>query len=56
MNYIGVDSVDRYVAKAMELGATVVVEKMEVPGMGFFAQLVDPQGNPFAVFEEVGQG
>lgn len=55
VNYVGVESVDRYVAKAKELGAKVVVEKTEVPDMGFFAQLVDPQGNAFAVFEEVRQ-
>jgi predicted enzyme related to lactoylglutathione lyase len=55
VNYVGVDSVDRYVLKAKELGATVVVEKVAVAGMGFFAQLVDPQGNTFAVWEEARQ-
>ena len=51
VNYISVDSVDESVAKAKALGATVVVEKKEVPGMGWFAQLIDPQGNIFAVWQ-----
>jgi predicted enzyme related to lactoylglutathione lyase len=28
-----------------------MVEKMPVPGMGWFAQLIDPQGNPFALWQ-----
>ena len=51
VNYVSVESVDESVAKAKALGATVVVEKMPVPGMGWFAQLIDPQGNPFAVWQ-----
>lgn len=54
-NYIGVDSVDRYTARAQELGAEVVVPKMEVPGHGYFAQLKDPEGNAFAVWEQAHQ-
>lgn len=52
MNYVNVESVDDYVDKAKGLGATVIVEKMPVPGMGYFAQLVDPEGNPFGVWQE----
>lgn len=51
VNYIYVESVDEAVTKARALGAAVIVEKMEVPGIGWFAQLIDPQGNPFAVFQ-----
>jgi predicted enzyme related to lactoylglutathione lyase len=51
INYVSVESVDESVAKAKALGATVVVEKMPVPGMGWFAQLIDPQGHPFAVWQ-----
>ena len=49
--YIGVESVDDYVKKAEGLGATVVVPKMPVPGMGYFAQLLDTEGNVFALWE-----
>jgi predicted enzyme related to lactoylglutathione lyase len=51
INYVSVESVDDSLAKAKALGATVVVEKMPVTGMGWFAQLIDPQGNPFAVWQ-----
>ena len=37
--------------KAEGLGATVVVPKMPVPGMGYFAQLLDTEGNLFALWE-----
>ena len=51
INYIDVESVDEYLAKAKKLGASVMAEKMPVPGMGWFAHLMDPQGNPFAIWE-----
>jgi predicted enzyme related to lactoylglutathione lyase len=50
MNYVNVEDVDQYVAKAKSLGATVLMEKTPVPGMGAFAQLVDPQGNAFGIW------
>jgi predicted enzyme related to lactoylglutathione lyase len=51
VNYINVESVDEYAAKAKAAGATVIVEKMAVPRMGYFAQLIDPQGNPFGIWQ-----
>jgi predicted enzyme related to lactoylglutathione lyase len=50
-NYVNVESVDQYVQKARTLGATVLVEKMPVPQMGWFGLLVDPQGNRFGVWQ-----
>src|SRR5947209_741672 len=50
-NYISVESVDDYTAKAQSLGAEVLVPKMEVGGHGWFAQLKDPEGNVFALWE-----
>jgi len=43
--------VDQYVAKAKSLGANIALDKMPVPGMGWFAQIVDPQGNVIALWE-----
>jgi predicted enzyme related to lactoylglutathione lyase len=37
--------------RAQELGAKVIKEKTEVPGMGWFSVVVDPQGAPFAMWE-----
>jgi len=54
-NYISVESVDEYTARAQSLGAEVLVPKMEVGGHGWFAQLKDPEGNVFALWEQAPQ-
>lgn len=41
-----------FVRKAERLGAKVVMPKMPVPGMGWFAQPQDTEGNLFAIWEE----
>jgi len=51
VNYIGVESVDQYVDKAKRLGATEIMPKTPVKGMGWFAQLKDTEGNVFALWE-----
>ena len=37
--------------KASKLGAKIVVDRMEVPGMGAFAIMIDPTGAQVAVWE-----
>jgi predicted enzyme related to lactoylglutathione lyase len=51
INYVNVESVDGSVERAKKLGATVMKGKSPVPGMGWFAMLTDPQGNPFALWQ-----
>lgn len=51
VNYIAVEDVDEAVVKAEGLGAKVTMGKQEVPGMGWFAQLTDTEGNLFAVWQ-----
>ncbi|HEY8196573.1 MAG TPA: VOC family protein [Gemmatimonadales bacterium] len=51
VNYISVESVDQFARKAESLGAKVVVPKMPVPGMGWFSQLTDTEGNIFAIWQ-----
>ena len=51
VNYVQVESVAEYLEKAKGLGATVVVDKTEIPGMGWFGVMLDPQGNPLGLFE-----
>jgi uncharacterized protein len=51
VNYIAVEEVDEFVQKGERLGAQVLMEKHAVPGMGWFAQLKDPEGNVFAVWQ-----
>lgn len=51
VNYISVESVDEYSKKVTDLGGQIVVKKTEIPGMGWFAIAVDPEGNVFGIFE-----
>ena len=50
-NYVAVESIEATVEKAKKLGARVTKEKMPVPGMGWFAMFIDPQGNHFAIWK-----
>ena len=47
--YITVDNVDATVKKAEKIGAMVLVPPMDIPKVGRFAVLQDPQGAGFAV-------
>jgi predicted enzyme related to lactoylglutathione lyase len=51
VNYIAVENVDQFVKKAERLGAKMLVPKMPVPNMGWFAQLKDTEGNIFAIWQ-----
>jgi predicted enzyme related to lactoylglutathione lyase len=53
VNYIAVESVDEYVKKIEALGGRVIVPKMEVPGIGWWALALDPEGNQFAILQSV---
>jgi predicted enzyme related to lactoylglutathione lyase len=51
VHYFQVESVADHVAKAEKLGAKTVMPRAPVPGMGWFAQLADTEGNIFALWE-----
>jgi len=51
VNYISVESVDEYSKKVVKLGGQIVVPKMEIPGMGWWALALDPEGNQIGLFE-----
>ena len=51
VNYINVENVDEAVSRAEQLGAKILMGKTPVPGMGWFAQLNDLEGNLIAVWE-----
>jgi predicted enzyme related to lactoylglutathione lyase len=51
VNYVAVEDLDTAVAKAEKLGAKVLVKRQPVPGMGYFSQLSDTEGNVFAVWQ-----
>ncbi|MFA4902351.1 MAG: VOC family protein [Desulfobaccales bacterium] len=50
--YIDVPTVDEYVDKVARLGGQVVVPKMAIPGMGYFAVCLDPENNGFGLWED----
>ena len=51
INFIDVNSVDEYSSKIEKLGGKVVVTKMAVPGMGYFAVCHDTENNSFGIWE-----
>ena len=55
LNYFSVSSIDESAAKATSLGAQVVTAKQEIPTVGYFAVLKDPDGNTFALFQSTGR-
>ena len=51
VNYISVESVDEYTKRIADLGGRIVAPKMEVPGVGWWALALDPEGNQFAILQ-----
>jgi uncharacterized protein len=49
--YVGVDDVKASTEKARSLGATVLRDITEVPGMGWFSILTDPTGACIALWQ-----
>ncbi|MDQ3871849.1 MAG: VOC family protein [Chloroflexota bacterium] len=52
-NYVQVDSIDQTVPRIEQLGGSLVQAKAEVPGQGWFAVVRDPEGNEFALWEQM---
>jgi predicted enzyme related to lactoylglutathione lyase len=52
-NYISVESIDDYIKKIKALGSKIIVPKQEVPNTGWTAIAVDPEGNPFGIFQRI---
>jgi predicted enzyme related to lactoylglutathione lyase len=52
-NYIAVESVDIYVKKIEALGGKVLVPKTEISGIGWWAMVMDPEGNQFAILQSM---
>ena len=50
-NTIDVLSVDEYVKKIQVMGGQVIAPKMPIPGVGYFAQCKDTEGNIFGIIQ-----
>ena len=51
--YVAVDDVDQTTAKAVELGATVLVPAQDIPKVGRFSIIADPQGAVISPFKSL---
>ncbi len=50
-NTITVPSVDEFSKKIIEKGGQLIVPKMPIPKIGWFAQCMDTEGNVFGIIE-----
>ena len=55
LTYVAVENADATVDKAKKLGATPTTPPMDIPNVGRFATLLDPQRAPFAVLAPSGR-
>ncbi|MER3407907.1 MAG: glyoxalase [Nitrososphaera sp.] len=51
MNTIGVNSVDKFSKKVKDGGGKVLVPKMSIPDIGWFATCQDTEGSVFGIME-----
>ena len=54
LGYVSVESVDGAVEKAKRLGGTIMKEPTDIPNIGRFAIILDPQGAAVAPFKGTG--
>lgn len=50
-NTVSVSSVDEFLKKVTEKGGQLIVPKMAIPKIGWFAQCMDTEGNVFGIIE-----
>lgn len=55
-SYVEVDSIDETLARAVERGATVVMEKAPISPTSAWAVLTDPDGNTIGLYEGTTEG
>ena len=51
VNYVSIESIDEYIEKTRALGGKILQPKQEVPGVGWVAIALDPEGNQFAMLQ-----
>lgn len=50
--YIQVRDLDESLAKAVELGGAIVLDRLQVPGGATLAAITDPEGNPLTLVQQ----
>lgn len=51
MNTIEVSNIDETIEKVKQEGGEIIMEKGPIPGIGWFANFKDPQGNMFGIMQ-----
>ena len=51
--YIEVDEIEPYLEKVNQLGGKVDATKKEIPSIGWYAHILDPDGNIIGLFKEL---
>jgi predicted enzyme related to lactoylglutathione lyase len=51
--YVDVADIDALIARAVELGAEILLDKMEIQGVGWMAIIGDPGGNRIAAMQRM---
>ncbi|MCB0711891.1 MAG: VOC family protein [Ignavibacteriae bacterium] len=51
INVVDVESVDEFVAKVEAAGGSIAVPKMAIPGVGWLAYGIDPEGTMFGMMQ-----
>jgi hypothetical protein len=49
---VGVDNLEKYMESASKNGATMVVPKMPIPGVGWLSYFKDTEGNIFGIYQD----
>lgn len=52
---VNVPSVDEFIVKVKEAGGSLVSDKQEIEGMGYFAYVKDTEGNLLGLWEDIPQ-
>ena len=51
--FFEVDDAQAFVDKAVSLGATKIIDALEIPGYCFYSMFVDPDGNPIGLLQKI---
>ncbi len=52
LNYINVSEIEPYLEKIQSAGGTIIKPIAEIPGIGWFAVVADPDQNMFALWKQ----
>jgi predicted enzyme related to lactoylglutathione lyase len=52
VNTIDVENIDSVLEEIKKQGGTIIAEKAAIPGIGWFAQFKDPEGNVLGIMQD----